>query len=164
MCVSGMPSSSGPGPEPGVAVGSSAQEKHPLYRLSSNDSTRSADVTTSNNHASYGAPQPRVERLVSSSSSSSTSTSGNPKACRETNGMGAQDAKVAAIAAATGRPDLADHFPDGGWGWVVVAAATCVHVLCSGIHLAFGTLSLHIREHFSTDDIETSKSLLPVCI
>nr|KAG5705077.1 hypothetical protein BaRGS_018807 [Batillaria attramentaria] len=70
--------------------------------------------------------------------------------------MGVQDGKVAAMAAATSRLDLTEHFPDGGWGWVVVGAATCVHVLCSGFHFAFGTLYLKIKTSFNTSDIETA--------
>ncbi|KAL8584350.1 hypothetical protein ACOMHN_031970 [Nucella lapillus] len=69
--------------------------------------------------------------------------------------MGVTDGKAAAMAVAAGRLDIAQHYPDGGWGWVVVGAATCVHVLCSGFHYAFGTLYLHIRQEFQTaDDVD----------
>ncbi|WAR07131.1 MOT12-like protein [Mya arenaria] len=38
------------------------------------------------------------------------------------------------------RIDFGDHYPEGGWGWTVVAAATVVYILCNGIHFAFSSL------------------------
>ena len=58
------------------------------------------------------------------------------------------------MAVAAGRLDLAQHYPDGGWGWCVLAAATLVHVLCGGFHHAFGSLYPYIRTEFpDSDDI-----------
>ncbi|XP_062608852.1 monocarboxylate transporter 12-like isoform X1 [Saccostrea cucullata] len=44
------------------------------------------------------------------------------------------------------RIDFGEHFPDGGWGWVITVAATVVYVLCSGIHYAFGIFYLSIQK------------------
>lgn len=44
------------------------------------------------------------------------------------------------------RIDFGDHYPDGGWGWTVVGAATLVYILSNGIHFAFGTLLLNLTD------------------
>ncbi|RUS75690.1 hypothetical protein EGW08_016556 [Elysia chlorotica] len=54
------------------------------------------------------------------------------------------------------RVDFGNFYPDGGWGWVVLAAATLVHFLTGGIHLAYGSLFLHIQENFETSDTTTA--------
>ena len=32
------------------------------------------------------------------------------------------------------------YYPEGGWGWVVVAVAAAVHLLAHGLHTAYGAL------------------------
>lgn len=44
------------------------------------------------------------------------------------------------------RIDFGDHYPEGGWGWAVVGAATLVYMLCNGIHFAFGTLLVNLAD------------------
>ncbi|XP_076445013.1 monocarboxylate transporter 2-like [Babylonia areolata] len=155
-------------------------DSHPLHQLSSDDTSNGLDLSynlannnnssssggANNHHHSHSAHHAhhanshvllaRGEGLASSGSSSSGSGitgSGYPRAAKRD--MGVTDGKAAAMAVATGRLDLAQHFPDGGWGWVVVGAATCVHVLCSGFHCAFGNLYLHIQKEFNTaDDVD----------
>ena len=55
----------------------------------------------------------------------------------------------------TTRIDFGEHFPEGGWGWIVTAAATLVYILCNGFHYAFGTLYLCIvdSKDITVDDI-----------
>lgn len=150
-----MPASTG-GRE--AVVGGKTCERHPLYRLNSDESTRSTNRGDDNipRQNSLGLLTPREEGFYSSGISST----GNSQ-IEKGDTMGLHDCKVGTILPAPGRLDLVQHIPDGGWGWVVVGAATCVHMLCNGFHLAFGTLFLYIQEHFiGTDDIETGKSQL----
>lgn len=54
------------------------------------------------------------------------------------------------------RIDFGEHFPDGGWGWVVTIAATLVYVLCNGVHHSFGILYFVIqKEKIKISDIHT---------
>ena len=46
------------------------------------------------------------------------------------------------------RADFGDHYPDGGWGWVVCGAAFVVNFLTYGTHLAFGSLLSDILANF----------------
>jgi len=46
------------------------------------------------------------------------------------------------------RIDFGDHYPEGGWGWTVVVAATVVYIICHGLHFAAGTLIINIRDTF----------------
>ncbi|GFO28295.1 monocarboxylate transporter 8 [Plakobranchus ocellatus] len=62
----------------------------------------------------------------------------------------AQDVKPVA------RVDFGNFYPDGGWGWLVLGAATLVHVLTGGLHLAYGSLYLPIQEKFKISDINTA--------
>lgn len=57
------------------------------------------------------------------------------------------------------RIDFGEHFPDGGWGWVVTVAATLVYILCNGMHHGFAILYLSIHEDNSIKitDISTGK-------
>ena len=59
----------------------------------------------------------------------------------------------------TTRIDFGDHFPDGGWGWIVTGAATLVFILCNGFHFAFGTLYLCIldKTDLNTNEIHAGK-------
>ncbi|PAA72586.1 hypothetical protein BOX15_Mlig016358g1 [Macrostomum lignano] len=40
--------------------------------------------------------------------------------------------------------------PNGGWGWVVVASAFCVHLVIDGITYAFGVLTAELVEELNT--------------
>ena len=55
------------------------------------------------------------------------------------------------------KTDFGEHYPDGGWGWVVCGAAFVVHFLCQGMLLACGTLYLQIRQTFETKESQTGK-------
>lgn len=57
------------------------------------------------------------------------------------------------------RIDFGEHFPDGGWGWVVTIAASLVYVLCNGVHHAFGILFLVIQREkkIKISDIHTGE-------
>jgi hypothetical protein len=57
------------------------------------------------------------------------------------------------------RIDFGEHFPDGGWGWVITVAATLVYIVCNGIHHAFGILYLNIQgnKKIKISDIHTGK-------
>lgn len=57
------------------------------------------------------------------------------------------------------RIDFGEHFPDGGWGWVVTIAASLVYVLCNGVHHAFGILFLVIQKEkkIKISDIHTGE-------
>ncbi|KAL3883690.1 hypothetical protein ACJMK2_029928 [Sinanodonta woodiana] len=50
------------------------------------------------------------------------------------------------------RIDFGDHYPDGGWGWVIISSAMVVYILCNGFHFAFGTLLLLITEREKLKD------------
>lgn len=53
------------------------------------------------------------------------------------------------------RIDFGDHYPDGGWGWAVLIAATIVYILAHGFHFAFGTLYLEIlNKPLSTSQVD----------
>ncbi|KAH3738486.1 monocarboxylate transporter 13-like [Dreissena polymorpha] len=52
------------------------------------------------------------------------------------------------------RIDFGDHFPEGGWGWTVVAGATLVHILCHGIHYAYGTLLVKLSGGSSKKQVD----------
>ncbi|XP_045125232.1 monocarboxylate transporter 10-like isoform X3 [Portunus trituberculatus] len=42
------------------------------------------------------------------------------------------------------------YYPEGGWGWVVVAVAAVVHLLAHGLHTAYGALLGLTLANFST--------------
>ncbi|XP_063846105.1 uncharacterized protein LOC135091965 [Scylla paramamosain] len=42
------------------------------------------------------------------------------------------------------------YYPEGGWGWVVVAVAAAVHLLAHGLHTAYGALLGLTLANFST--------------
>ena len=47
------------------------------------------------------------------------------------------------------KPTIGRHYyPEGGWGWLVLVAAICVHILSHGLHLAGGTFLDCVGEKF----------------
>lgn len=46
--------------------------------------------------------------------------------------------------------------PDGGWGWVVVAAAFIVTCVTDGLSFSFGVLHLAFKQHFNSKESMTS--------
>ncbi|XP_074662838.1 monocarboxylate transporter 12-B-like [Tubulanus polymorphus] len=51
-----------------------------------------------------------------------------------------------------------DHYPEGGWGWVVCAAAFIVHLLCQGLQLSYSTLSLELHQRSLKNQNEPSST------
>ncbi|BET00997.1 Hypothetical protein NTJ_13813 [Nesidiocoris tenuis] len=46
-------------------------------------------------------------------------------------------------------PTLKQHYyPEGGWGWVVIAVVVAVHVIGPGVHSAAGVFPAEVRRHF----------------
>ena len=58
------------------------------------------------------------------------------------------------------RADFGDHYPDGGWGWVVCGAAFTVHFLAHGLHLAYGTVLTEIINRFTVSATEAGNQVL----
>ena len=54
------------------------------------------------------------------------------------------------------RIDFGDHYPDGGWGWVVVTSAMIVYALGVGFHFAFGTIMVALVKWKGVDDVNAS--------
>ena len=44
--------------------------------------------------------------------------------------------------------------PDGGWGWVIVAASFMCNVVVDGIMFSFGTFKTHIISDFAIPDAQ----------
>ncbi|XP_059141346.1 monocarboxylate transporter 14-like, partial [Physella acuta] len=124
-------------PDPG-AFG----ERDPLTRASSDESGRSLGQEL----GSAG----QALTLGTGAAGTNPATVDTTLAVRKRDGMGVQEVKP------LNRFDFGDFYPDGGWGWVVLGAATVVHALCNGFHLAYGTLYLSIQKKFRTSDISTA--------
>lgn len=43
--------------------------------------------------------------------------------------------------------------PDGGFGWVVALAAMLCNLVCDGTLFAFGTMKIHLQNHFQCSDM-----------
>lgn len=46
--------------------------------------------------------------------------------------------------------------PDGGWGWVIVAASFMCNLIVDGIIFSFGTFLKHIVDEFKVTDPEVA--------
>lgn len=46
--------------------------------------------------------------------------------------------------------------PDGGWGWVVVAASLCIHLIQDGIAFSFGVLFVEFTREFQASKTSAS--------
>lgn len=57
------------------------------------------------------------------------------------------------------RADFGDHYPDGGWGWVVCGAAFSVNFLCHGLLLAFGSLYMEVVTRFGAQEDQVGESI-----
>ncbi|CAH1800176.1 unnamed protein product [Owenia fusiformis] len=51
---------------------------------------------------------------------------------------------------------ILDHYPDGGWGWVIVFAVCTVNLLCQGLHLGFGVIGHIAQLEFGISDLEAA--------
>ena len=59
--------------------------------------------------------------------------------------------------------EFADHYPDGGYGWVICIAASLVFFLCHGLHLAGGVIYVEILKHFKSHPTNTGIYEWVVC-
>lgn len=56
-------------------------------------------------------------------------------------------------------PTLRQHYyPEGGWGWLVVAVAVAVQVLAHGLHMAVGVWMPEAQKHFHTSQMAPGTS------
>lgn len=62
------------------------------------------------------------------------------------------------------RIDFGDHYPEGGWGWTIVVAATVVYIICHGIHFSAGTLLVNMRGEFKDEVDIIQGGKLHVCV
>ncbi|KAI5652138.1 major facilitator superfamily domain-containing protein [Phthorimaea operculella] len=53
-------------------------------------------------------------------------------------------------------PQDTPQIPDGGWGWVVVAASFFIATVADGLAFSYGLLHQSFVKHFHTNDAETS--------
>ncbi|KAK6168903.1 hypothetical protein SNE40_020063 [Patella caerulea] len=111
-------------------------EKHPLYRHESDESGQSGRSGDSNK---------------SSGNSQMSRDAGLSSRLQKKDGNNMQHKGAGGT-----RIDFGEYYPDGGWGWVVVIAATLVHILCNGFHFSYGSLYLEIRHTYKTDEIDTA--------
>ncbi|KAG8292834.1 hypothetical protein J6590_030290 [Homalodisca vitripennis] len=57
-------------------------------------------------------------------------------------------------------PTLRQHYyPEGGWGWLVVAVAVAVQILTHGLHMAVGVWMPETQKHFHTSQMATECSV-----
>lgn len=52
--------------------------------------------------------------------------------------------------------DPGPQIPDGGWGWVVVAASFLIATVADGLAFSYGLLQKRFVEHFNTSEAKTS--------
>ncbi|XP_045771763.1 uncharacterized protein LOC123871824 [Maniola jurtina] len=52
--------------------------------------------------------------------------------------------------------DQEPQIPDGGWGWVVVAASFLIATVADGLAFSYGLLQTKFVEHFETSEAKTS--------
>jgi hypothetical protein len=56
------------------------------------------------------------------------------------------------------------YYPEGGWGWVVVACSVLVQILCHGLHGAAGVWLQVVLEQFEGGLLPTGRCELSVAI
>lgn len=99
--------------------------------------TKLPDTSPSEVASSLSLPKKWRGRHISGSSSlslgSSSSSSGN-----------------------SGATELERRAPDGGWGWVIVAASFMVHCIADGITMSFGVLFVELLSYFQEGKSLTS--------
>ena len=61
-------------------------------------------------------------------------------------------------APATQQISFGEFHPDGGWGWIVCAAAFIVNFLCHGYHLSFGLVYMEIIDTYKVDRMQLGKT------
>ncbi|KAK6986506.1 monocarboxylate transporter 2 [Biomphalaria glabrata] len=124
-------------PDPGAQ-----SEQHPLKRASSDESCQSMNLEIG---STTGGQSP-----VSCVAGALPVIIDNAASIRKREALCLQDVKPVSLV------DLGDFYPDGGWGWIVLGAATLVHMMCNGFHLAYGTLFLEIKKKFTITDLSTA--------
>ena len=49
--------------------------------------------------------------------------------------------------------------PDGGWGWVVVAASFLVNMIADGVTFSFGVLFVELQSEFAESKVRECNAL-----
>ncbi|KAH9525007.1 hypothetical protein Btru_000086 [Bulinus truncatus] len=124
-------------PDPGAHL-----EQHPLKRTSSDESGKSMNSELGANNEGQSPASCAAEALPV--------ILDNAANIRKRDTLCLQEVKPISLV------DFGDFYPDGGWGWIVLGAATLVHMMCNGFHLAYGTLFLEIKKKFTITDLSTA--------
>ncbi|XP_026468509.1 uncharacterized protein LOC113372402 isoform X2 [Ctenocephalides felis] len=107
--------------------------------------------TLASDGKSIGSPiTPLNSSNATSASSSSTSSSSSSDEDESSSSTLSSEYTHAGIS--TKRPQP----PDGGWGWVVVAAAFCVNLIADGISFSFGVMFVDFLEYFGDNKSTTA--------
>ncbi|GAB6027523.1 hypothetical protein CHUAL_001771 [Chamberlinius hualienensis] len=55
------------------------------------------------------------------------------------------------------------YYPEGGWGWLICACAFMIHVLTTGLQMAYGVLYINVLKHFGEDYVVQAGWLGVLC-